>query len=136
VELCNRLAQQWASTGNYSGCLASDQISSACDHTTLRNCECLVLHPDHNSTRTTISHLRDANYRQAVVDFSLALLSLLLLLLHLSTYALAPRRMWKYPLNIAFWIYVCDLLVALQFAIVSCTRRDLTRRWSTQLGLP
>ena len=71
-----------------------------------------------NSSTAAIASLRASSHTQAITQLSIAGVSAILLLLYLSTYALAPRRMWRYPLTLAFWIYVCDLAVAVQFVLV------------------
>lgn len=86
---------------------------------TLRNCECIVLEPLSANSSEAIESLRTSSHAQGVVQLILSSISVGLLCLYLSLYALAPRRMWRYPLSLAFWIYVCDFFVALQFVLVS-----------------
>ena len=104
---------------NYSSCARTDQPGSGCDSSTLRNCECIVLDSNTNGSAVAIASLRDSTYTQACIQLALSSVSVLLLILHLSTYVLAPRRMWRYPLTVAVWIYVLDLAVAVQFVVVS-----------------
>lgn len=112
-----RLLRDGGSNGGSS--LACGQARSVCDPTTLRNCECIVLQSVSNVSSAAINRLRDSTRTQALVNVTFAAISAALLCLYLSTYALAPRRMWRYPLNLAFWAYLCDLSVAVQFLVVA-----------------
>eukprot|EP00327_Prymnesium_parvum_P003637 CAMPEP_0182846152 /NCGR_PEP_ID=MMETSP0006_2-20121128/27735_1 /TAXON_ID=97485 /ORGANISM="Prymnesium parvum, Strain Texoma1" /LENGTH=1069 /DNA_ID=CAMNT_0024976325 /DNA_START=1 /DNA_END=3211 /DNA_ORIENTATION=+ len=65
---------------------------------------------------------------QSVFTLTFSTLSLLLGGVYMSLFALFPEKMWKYPLNLAFWIYVCDFFVSLQFVIISSRRLQYQNR--------
>ena len=91
-----------------------------------------MLEPGLNSSAVAIETLRDSSALQALVQLVLSSLSALLLCLYLSTYAIASTRMWRYPLSLAFWIYVCDLLVAIQFVLVSSAALRYTHSYENE----
>ena len=121
--LCRELALY--EPQNYSQCAATD-ASSSCNDESLENCECIVLQPNTAAATAEIASLGRSSHLQAVVQLTLATISLCLLGLYLSTYLLVPKRMWRYPLNVAFWIYVCDMMVAAQFVWVSAAAARYT----------
>ena len=119
VRLCNSLYHENAT--RWAGCRITDNSATdLCDVTDLHYCSCIVLEPLVNETAEAIAHRLHHRIRpQAYVQFVLSLISVIALCSYLACYGLLPAHMWRYPLNLAFWIYVCDLLVAIQFMIVA-----------------
>lgn len=69
-----------------------------------------------------IEHIGNWEFIQAVALLLCACLSALCGVGYMACFAAFPHRLWKYPLNLAFWIYVCDLCVSLSFIIVTADR--------------
>ena len=116
--LCSTLAAEQQS--RFSGC-ANAGKSKNCDADTLHYCDCIAIQPISPGSEAYISNKLHDMHTQALLQFVLSVISLLSCIGFMLCYMLLPGRMWKYPLNLAFWIYACDLLVALQFAILSAT---------------
>ncbi|KAL1526560.1 hypothetical protein AB1Y20_015268 [Prymnesium parvum] len=131
VRLCNSLYAENAS--EWAGCAATDAPSGLCDVSNLHYCTCIALDPQTNPEmeRAVEQKVGDASL-QAHVQLALALTSVIACCAFLACYALLPERMWVYPLNLAFWIYVCDLLVAVQFLVVSAEAVVYTRQFAAR----
>ena len=140
VELCSTLYAT-SNGANFSQCKYVDDRSTGCDPSTLQNCECIVIDPDVSAGASeAVESLRVLTRTQAIIQAVFSSISILLLSLFLVLHALAPRRMWAYPASLAFWLYVCDLAVAIQFLVVAAFAlaftdeeyggsTDLSNRW-------
>ena len=91
----------------------------------LGRCDCLVVNETLLVEGTTLRHVHDVQSWErglATVQLCASLLSLTFGLAYLLCFAIWPGTMWRYPLSLAFWIYVCDCCVSLQFTILSATQ--------------
>ena len=91
-----------------------------------------------NCTRnalTAIKLIKRWEITQAVLILIFSTTSLILGGAYMACFAVFPQKMWRYPLSLAFWIYVCDFFVSLQFIIASSLRLQYHNPESNQSWL-
>ena len=83
------------------------------------DCDCFAINPAYNQTHT-IERIDQWEVDQARSQLIISLLSLILGGAYMLLFFVdGDLRMWRYPQNLAFWIYACDFVKSLSLFLVS-----------------
>ena len=74
------------------------------------------------AAKTAALRIQKSERKAAWIQLIFASFSMLLCVGYMACFALLPNQLWWFPGSLAFWIYVCDLLVSLHFVIAASDR--------------
>lgn len=118
------------SSGPYGACIdfgtsslgACHQYDPRANESDIFECGCIALVGDGPRARTALSAIDAWETRQAVAQFALSLVSIVLGIGYLLLFAVRYERMARYPQSLAFWMYFCDLLKSVSLCVVAAVR--------------
>jgi len=85
-------------------------------------CGCVALVGDGPRAQSALTAIHAWEMRQAMAQFSLSLLSIVLGVSYLLLFAIRYDKMARYPQSLAFWMYVCDLFKSVSLCVVAGLR--------------